>query len=88
MKVILLSLFLLILCESKAQVHIPRDTSFTILGTFNKEKKYRPYITIAEPETSENVKVKLNVVYDKIGDRALLLDVFYPQQIKNEKYPA
>jgi acetyl esterase/lipase len=72
---------------AKAQGIIPRDTSFTLIGTYNKEKKYRPFITIAAPTTGKNIQTQLNIVYDKIGERALLLDVFYPQKLKNKKYP-
>ncbi|WP_353133640.1 alpha/beta hydrolase [Pseudopedobacter sp.] len=77
----LLTLILLCLAFlTKAQQNIPRDTSFTLHGTLLKEKKYRPYITIAKPTIVHPVLSKLDVVYDRVGDRQLLMDVFYPKK--------
>lgn len=73
--------------STKAQQDIPRDTSFTVNGTYLKESKYRPYITIAEPDIVHPILSKLDVVYDKIGSRALHLDVFYPQSSSGKTYP-
>lgn len=71
----------------QAQVNIPRDTSFTLNGTYLKEKKYRPYITIAEVKNEDAIQSSLNVVYDKVGNRDLFLDVFYPKGEASQKYP-
>lgn len=71
-----------------AQTPIPRDTSFTLNGTYIKEKKYRPYIQIANPGLPENVTLKKDVVYSKLNGRELLLDVYYPAKTKsNNCYP-
>ena len=59
---------------------IPRDTSFTVYGTFIKERKTRPYIKIAEPLMPEGVRSKENVVYSKIGERQLFAMYFILQK--------
>jgi carboxylesterase type B len=56
-----------------------RDTSFTLNTTFIKEQKKRPYITIASPKLNSNVLIRKDVVFRTIGDRQLLLDVYYPK---------
>ncbi|RRN78026.1 alpha/beta hydrolase [Pseudoxanthomonas sp. SGD-10] len=72
--------------SAKAQQQKPvRDTSFTIHSTFVKERKYRPYITLAQVHENKSVIVKADLVYDVIGERKLFLDAFYPQ--KKGKYP-
>ncbi len=72
---------------SEAQV-IPRDTSFTVNGTFIKERKARPYIQIAEPQQLKDVKSKRNFVYNVIGTRQLLADIYYPKNKSKKKVPA
>lgn len=67
---------------------IPRDTSFTVYGTYIKERKSRPYIRIAEPVKLKGVKSKENVVYSNIGNRKLLADIFYPAKKSKKGYPA
>jgi acetyl esterase/lipase len=84
----LVILFLFISSFAVAQkTNIPRDTSFTVIGTYIKESKKRPYIKIAEPSMPAGVKSKENVVYSKIGHRELLADVFYPAKRSKQGYP-
>ncbi len=83
----LLAGLLLLLNGTNAQTPVPRDTSFTIYGTYVKEKKARPYIEIAQPLESKNVVSKKDIVYEEIGERKLLLDIFYSKKAK-EKKPA
>jgi len=64
---------------------VPRDTSFAIYGTYIKERKTRPYIQIARPEQSKTIAVKNDVVFRSIGERQLILDVFYPKKTKKLK---
>jgi pectinesterase len=64
-----------------------RDTSFTLQTTYEKEVKKRPYIKIASPVPSRNVKLQRNISYRRINDRNLLLDIFFPGK-KNKKKPA
>jgi acetyl esterase/lipase len=84
----LIILFLFISSVAIAQkTDMPRDTSFTVIGTYIKESKKRPYIKIAEPAMPAEIKSKENVVYSKIGDRELLADVFYPAKKSKQGYP-
>lgn len=84
----LLVALLLIICISAGAQTIPRDTSFTVYGTYLKERKARPYIQIAAPQLPKGVNQKENVVYSTIGDRKLLADVIYPAKKKKGGYPA
>jgi acetyl esterase/lipase len=70
------------------QINIPRDTSFTLRSTFIKEKKKYPFITTADSPLSKNLLLKGNLVYKKIGDRALHLDVIYHKKKMKNGYPA
>ena len=70
-----------------AQQPIPRDTSFTVQGTFLKEKKHRPYIEIASPEMGDRIVFLKNQVYKKLGERELTADVYYPQKKIKGNYP-
>ncbi|SHF74654.1 Acetyl esterase/lipase [Flavobacterium fluvii] len=70
-----------------AQQPIPRDTSFTVRGTFVKEKKHRPYIEIARPEMSEEVAFLKDQVYKKREERELTVDVYYPKKKIKGNYP-
>ncbi|RKD17147.1 esterase [Pelobium manganitolerans] len=79
-------LTLFVAFAANAQVQVPRDTSFTLYGTYIKEKKYRPYIRIAEPELKTGVLVKKDLVYSDLNGRKLLVDVYCPQNRK-QKYP-
>src|SRR5690606_18984549 len=66
-------------------VSVPRDTSFTLHATYLKERKYRPYIRIAESKTP--VLSSLDQEYDRVGDRPLFLDVFRPEGNTSKRYP-
>lgn len=76
----------LVSAQAFAQQPIPRDTSFTIQNTFLKEKKHRPYITIAHPERRDEVVFLKDQVYKNLGERALKADVYFPKN-KSKKYP-
>ncbi|MES2777370.1 MAG: alpha/beta hydrolase [Bacteroidota bacterium] len=80
----LLILLMPISCLAQ-QPKVPRDTSFTIHGTLLKERKVRPYIEIASPLPDKNVKTKTDLTYRTIGNRQILLDIFYPKKIKKYK---
>lgn len=68
-----------------AQHEVPRDTSFTPWSAFVKERKTRPYITIAHPVKKQKVKIVSNLVYHKIQERTLTADVYYPKNIHKFK---
>jgi acetyl esterase/lipase len=74
-------IFMCYFTASQAQ-KIPADTSFSIYSTYVKEKKKRPYITIAYPLKKGNFKVRRNIVYSKYPTGNLLLDVIYPKKSK------
>lgn len=76
---------LFIYFSSFSQVKVPRDTSFTLYGTYLKEKKYRPYIEIANPDLQKNVSIKRDIVYSDLNGRALILDVYYPAKTNDHQ---
>ncbi|MFR9165574.1 MAG: alpha/beta hydrolase fold domain-containing protein [Dysgonomonas sp.] len=70
---------------------IPRDTSFTVYGTYIKERKNRPHIKPIYPNLPENVEAHEGLVYSTLvktqyGDRDLHLNLYRPKDDK--KYPA
>ncbi len=64
-----------------------KDTSFTTIATYVKEKKYHPQIQLPVISLQKNVKEKKNIGYTVAGKRKLLLDAFYPEK-SNTKKPA
>lgn len=82
MKKCIFFLSLLIFFKSEAQRAVPRDTSFTIHATYEKEKKKRPYIQIAAPVMPKTVQTEKDLIFYRDADRALLLDIFYPKKRK------
>jgi pectinesterase len=85
MRLLLGGIILLISISNFAQYKIPRDTSFTLNGTFLKEQKKRPYITVASPQLKKNVLLKRDIVYRIVNERQLPLDVYYPKNIHKQK---
>lgn len=86
MKYITVLLLLFISALSFAQKNIvPRDTTFTLNGTFIKEQKKRPYIIVASPKSNGDVIIKKDIVFRTINDRPLPLDIYYPKQIHKKK---
>lgn len=61
---------------------VPRDTSFTIYGIFEKERKKFPFIQIASPALPENLVLAKDIPYREAGGRSLLLDVYYSKQTR------
>ncbi len=62
-----------------------RDTSFTTNSAFLSAKKIYPNIKIVEEFHPSTIKEKKNIAYNKIGDRKLLLDAFYPKEKSKAK---
>jgi acetyl esterase/lipase len=81
-------LLVIILFFSHVAFAQTRDTSFTIRATYLKESKKYPFITIAAPAISKKTKKEIDITYRSLGDRKLLLDVFYPGKKKKELRPA
>ena len=78
-------LLVIILFLSQWSMAQPRDTSFSIRATYIKESKKYPFITIASPVSSKKTSQETDIAYRSIGDRKLLLDVFYPGKKKKEE---
>jgi pectin methylesterase-like acyl-CoA thioesterase/acetyl esterase/lipase len=67
---------------------IPRDTSYTVRSSYQKEVKRFPFIRIAETNVSDGINVYPDIVYKtvqgtKYGDRALRLSVYCPADNHN-----
>lgn len=83
-----LTLFLLLGCPTIfSQVYIssdgiPKDSSYTVYGYYQKELKKFPFIKIVYPEHSSKVKEEINLVYKSIGERKLKIDLFYPDSTR------
>lgn len=88
MRKIILILILLTEVAGAQPALIPSDTSFTVYGTYLKERKTRPFIQIAQPVVPQGVKTKENIVYSSVGNRDLHADVFYPAKKTKKGYPA
>ena len=66
----------------------PKDTSYTLYSAAKKMYKKYPQANLVRDVLPANVKVKKNVVYKKIGNRELLLNIYYPAKFKNKVVPA
>lgn len=62
---------------------IPRDSSFTVIGTFEKELKKFPQIRIAEV-SEDNINIQKDIAYKTLPYRDLTLDVFQPKAHKKD----
>jgi len=76
---------------ASSQSVIPRDTTYTVSGTFAKLKKQYPDIAKVEPRTHPQVNEQRDVVYQTFGQtlfgkRELHADVFLP--VKGNSRPA
>lgn len=89
---VILCFFCLLASPQQAtQNEIPRDTSFNVVSTYNKIKKYFPEARPANPDLPENVEAHYELVYTTLpetpfGKRDLHVDLFHPK--KDGKYPA
>src|SRR5690606_28831815 len=59
-------------------INIPKDTSFSVNSTFEKEKKKFPNIQIVQVN-SKHVKVSKDLTYKNVGNRDLKIDDFEPK---------
>ncbi len=82
-------LFLFIYCIclfSQDKDHITKsekDTSYNIQSVVSKMHKKFPDAKLIQPNLPKNIKEEKNIVYAKIGERKLYLDIFYP--VKSQK---
>lgn len=71
--------FLLFAQHHRMHPSVPTDSSYNLADQVTKMTPKYPFITLALPLGSSNVQVFRNVVYEKLGDRELHLDVFLPK---------
>lgn len=57
-----------------------KDSSFNLESAWQKDRKSFPDIQPVQPYTSENVIAHRDLVYKKVGNRELKLDVFVPKE--------
>jgi len=62
---------------------IPKDSSYTVNGYYQKEFEKYPFIKIAKKNFNVNLKEEFNIIYRSLGTRNLKLDLFFPNT--NEK---
>lgn len=62
---------------------IPKDSSYTVYGYYQKELVKFPFIKIAKKEFKANVREEYNLIYKSIGKRNLKLDLFIPGETEN-----
>jgi pectinesterase len=74
--------------QSAAGITSKPDTSYTTYSAYLSTKKTHPDIKIVNEFHSDSVSEKRNIVYCKIGDRKLMLDVFSPKQKKKASHIA
>ena len=88
--ILLSSLFATGIVQSQSTAGITNvpDTSFTIQHEYNKLKKNYPRIKIVGDQGSKRIKEKRDQVYCTMGERKLLLDVFYPAAKAKQKRTA
>ncbi len=59
---------------------IPKDSSYTVYGYYQKELVRFPFIKITKKEIPANVMEVSNLIYKSIGKRNLKLDLFFPTE--------
>lgn len=74
--------------QSKTGITNIPDTSYTTYSAYVSSKKTHPHIKIVNEFRSRTVKEKRNISYCNIGERKLLLDVFYPYAKSKSKRTA
>jgi acetyl esterase/lipase len=75
-----LCFYLLVLPVIVVGQDYPRDTSYTIQGSYLKYLNKFPFIEIVNPDTLADINLAKNVVYQTIGNRNLHLDLFSPNR--------
>lgn len=83
-------LLFIIFTKSFAQI-VPtgmRDTTFTIPGSYQKEKKNHPEISLADSSMPPEVIVLREILYAKTPERNLYLDIYRPANKQQGSLPA
>lgn len=87
-KILLAILMLLSNAVVAQEVSFLRDTSYTLHSAFQKYHKNYPFIKPVQSEVPKGVESKEDVVYRKLGNRALHIDLFYPEKKQKKGCPA
>lgn len=82
---LLISLSMGVACAQEST--FPRDTSYTLQSAYQKHQKKYPFIKPVEARLPKGVASKEDMVYRKLGNRALHLDLFYPKKDSEKTYP-
>uniref|UniRef100_UPI004048B3A0 alpha/beta hydrolase fold domain-containing protein n=1 Tax=Mariniflexile sp. TaxID=1979402 RepID=UPI004048B3A0 len=83
--------FLILVVIAGNHIHSQEKPTFppyTIELTYQKLKKDYPFITPIQPLISKNICYKENIVYKKIGNRKLKVDVYIPKNKTSKTFPA
>lgn len=76
---VLMLIFILLSYRTVAQeAAFPRDTSYTFRSAYEKLHQKYPFIKAVDTAAPKGVEVRQNLVYRRLGNRALHLDVYYP----------
>ena len=65
-----------------------QDTSFTVMNSYNREKKDHPEIVIPDSAMPVNVKINKNISYTITHEKNLYLDVYSPTNKSGQKLAA
>jgi acetyl esterase/lipase len=87
---LLISIILSFTCNnarSQNYITMQKDTSYTVNSTYVKLVKQYPTISIYNPKSPDNIKVKRDLIYTKYEEREMHLDLFYPKKKSKEGYP-
>lgn len=80
-------LFLFLIgADLKAQIEIPRDTTYTVSGTYKKLKEQHPTIQLVRSYANADIVQQNDVVYTTLQQtgRTLTADLFYPRKVKRK----
>jgi pectinesterase len=67
--------------------NLPRDTSYTLYSAAIKMHKKFPFAVLVIDSLPANVSEVKNIVFKKLQNRKLHLDIFYPIGSKTKKHP-
>ena len=74
-----------IFAQEKKEIKI---TPYTIETTYEKLKKDHPFISPIRPVYTEGINIREDVVYRKLGNRELKVDIYYPKPKRDDLFPA
>ena len=80
-------IFPFIINAQQSKQEIPRDTSYTVYSTYEKEIKHYPFIKIVTPEKSPEAVVGRDVIYTSYKGRDMHLDLFLPSDKDKAPFP-